>query len=676
MRKALFTMMCLAAMLAAGTGLRAQEATIVIAPGYTWISNPSTDTLDFATALGGFVPVQGDVIQSQWGNAQYRNGRWQGAISQFYPGYGYKYKSNRSTPMIVTLGEPLPYESVSTAEPSGVGATSAVVGGTVSIGEGNHVFARGVCWGTAPSPDIDGSHSSEESGVGVFSTTLEGLTPSTDYYVRAYAVTDNGLAYGEELSFITLDGGSNGHEYVDLGLPSGLLWATCNVGADSPEDYGDYFAWGETQPKDIYNWSTYQYCMGSNSTLTKYCNNSSYGYNGFTDDLTTLLPEDDAATANWGADWRMPTKEEWQELLDNTTRIWTTQNGVDGRLFTASNGNSLFLPAAGYRYYSSLYDAGSKGDYWSSSLTTDSPSVALDFLFGSGGYSVNGSYRSDGLSVRAVRSSTQNTTPTGAINGKFTINANGDQVYFSQGNLQYIGSAATPYWKFADNQWDVLGTNTGQNSSDQNVDRDLFGWGTSGWNNGNTYYRPWDTSNSSGSSYGPPGQYDLTGSYANADWGVYNPISNGGNQANQWRTLTHPEWAYIFNTRTTSSGIRYAKANVNNVNGVILLPDDWSSDSYSLSNTNSSGASYSSNTITASQWNTLEQAGAVFLPTAGVRSGTSVHLLGSEGDYWSASYINSHDAWFMNFNNSNLNTDNNLLQFYGLSVRLVAPAEN
>ena len=198
------------------------------------------------------------------------------------------------------------------------------------------------------------------------------------------------------------------HDYVDLGLPSGLLWATCNVGAYSPEDYGDYFAWGETTPKDTYDWSTYQYCMGNYNTLTKYCNNSSYGYEGFTDGLTTLLPEDDAATANWGPDWRMPTKEEWQELYNNTTVIWTTQNGVNGRLFTASNGNSLFLPAAGYRDNSSLYDAGSLGYYWLSSLYTDYPSGAWSFYFNSGYYYMSNYGRDGGQSVRPVRSASQN----------------------------------------------------------------------------------------------------------------------------------------------------------------------------------------------------------------------------------------------------------------------------
>ena len=193
------------------------------------------------------------------------------------------------------------------------------------------------------------------------------------------------------------------HTYVDLGLPSGLMWATCNVGADSPEDYGDYFAWGETQPNN-YNWSTYQYCMGSSQTLTKYCNNSSYGNNGFTDNQTTLLPEDDAATANWGESWRMPTQAEWQELLDNTTVTWTAQGGVYGRLFTASNGNSLFLPAAGAYVNSTLSNVGSNGNYWSSSLYTNSPSNAWGLYFNSDSYRIGSTQRPYGQSVRPVRS--------------------------------------------------------------------------------------------------------------------------------------------------------------------------------------------------------------------------------------------------------------------------------
>lgn len=205
------------------------------------------------------------------------------------------------------------------------------------------------------------------------------------------------------------NGGGSGQtpgDYVDLGLPSGLLWATRNIGAESPEDYGDYFAWGETQPKSVYNWSTYRYCNGAFDQLTKYCYNSSYGYNGFTDNLTTLQPSDDAATANWGNGWRTPTMEEWQELRDNTTSIWTTRNGVYGRLLTASNGNSLFLPAAGGRSGSELLGAGEDGDYWSASLYSDYPNGAWCFYFSSGDQFVDdgGGRRNGGQSVRAVRS--------------------------------------------------------------------------------------------------------------------------------------------------------------------------------------------------------------------------------------------------------------------------------
>jgi len=192
------------------------------------------------------------------------------------------------------------------------------------------------------------------------------------------------------------------HDYVDLGLPSGLLWATCNVSynidAETPEDYGDYFAWGETMPKMGYKVENYKYY--NQGQLTKYTES---------DGLTTLLPEDDAATANWGNGWRMPTDEEWEELYNNTTSVWTTQNGVNGRLFTAPNGNSLFLPAAGYRsYYSN--DGEGFGYYWSSSLFTEGTAgyatgCAMRFFFSESQVYIDGwgEARSDGKCVRAVR---------------------------------------------------------------------------------------------------------------------------------------------------------------------------------------------------------------------------------------------------------------------------------
>ena len=458
--------------------------------------------------------------------------------------------------------------------------------------------------------------------------TVNGATISTET-TYTFTVTSNRTLVA---NFAVASIGSD-HAYVNLGLPSGLLWATCNVGADSPEDYGDYFAWGETQPKDTYNWSTYPYCNGSGSTLTKYCNNSSYGYNGFTDNLTTLLPEDDVATANWGSDWRMPTKEEWQELLDNTTVTWTTQNGVYGRLFTASNGNSLFLPAGGDRSGNGLYNAGRCGHFWSSSLNMDDPDSAWRFYLDSGGYYVSSDVRDSGRSVRLVRPASQNTAPTGAINGLFSVGENA-QVYFSQGNLQY--QASTNTWRFAENQWDYVGNDilgtvyeNGVKCDNELVSStysgwiDLFHWGTSGYDHGAVCYQPWSTSlyENDYAPYG--GDHNLSDSTGKADWG-YNPIINGGNQEHLWHTPSSNEWAYILFYRNTPSGVRFAKATVNEVRGVIVLPDDWAQTIFVLNNANDDVASYTSNVISANDWNSFFEAnGAVFLPDASYGDGCS-----------------------------------------------------
>ena len=193
-------------------------------------------------------------------------------------------------------------------------------------------------------------------------------------------------------------GQQDNHEYVDLGLPSGTLWATCNVGASKPEEYGDYFAWGETTPKSTYDWSTYFDTDDGGSTFKKYKNNGG---------LTELQPEDDAATVNWGSGWKMPSRAQIEELCNGsyTTSEWTQLNGVYGRKVTSkSNGNSIFLPAAGLRWYGELYDAGSRGGYWSSSLDPSYNNDGACYLYFDSGYWDWGSdYRYGGPSVRAVR---------------------------------------------------------------------------------------------------------------------------------------------------------------------------------------------------------------------------------------------------------------------------------
>lgn len=202
----------------------------------------------------------------------------------------------------------------------------------------------------------------------------------------------------DSITFVVSDAASN-YKAVDLGLPSGTLWADRNVGADAPEAYGDYFAWGEVTPQTEYNWSTYKWCNGSSSSMTKYCTNSSYGT---FDGKTVLDLEDDAAYVNMGAEWRMPTRLEQDELRNNCTWIWTTQNGVYGSKVIGPNGNSIFLPAAGCRYNSSLDNAGSHGYYWLSSLGGSDSYAAYGLYFGSGYYDWDYNGRDYGQSVRAV----------------------------------------------------------------------------------------------------------------------------------------------------------------------------------------------------------------------------------------------------------------------------------
>ena len=241
----------------------------------------------------------------------------------------------------------------------------------------------------------------------------------------------------------------------------------------------------------------------------------------------------------------------------------------------------------------------------------------------------------------------QSQPPTGAINGLFSVSAT-QQVWFSQGNLQYIGTANTPYWKFADNQWDYFGT-SGNGNDFPNSNRDLFAWGTSGFDHGAVCYQPWSSSlqDEYYYAYGDP-SYNLFNQSGQADWG-YNRIDNGGDELNIWRTLTDQEWNYVLNTRTTLSGYRYALACVNEINGLILLPDNWDSSLYNIISNNSL---YQSNTIDANDWmNILELNGAIFLPAAGYYS-NSFGGIGTIGRYWSSSVYDSSSSIFVGFEHS------------------------
>ena len=197
-------------------------------------------------------------------------------------------------------------------------------------------------------------------------------------------------------------------EAVDLGLPSGTKWANMNVGAEAPEDYGLYFAWGETvgygsdtSDGRSFNWANYKWCNGTWNTQTKYCISKSWGT---VDNKTVLDPEDDAARVNWGGKWRMPTYTEMLELLDNTTSEWTTVNGVNGSKFTSkTNGNSIFLPAAGYRDGQGIFGLPRAGFYWSSSADESVVTDARNLQFWENWAATYPGNRCSGFTIRPVQ---------------------------------------------------------------------------------------------------------------------------------------------------------------------------------------------------------------------------------------------------------------------------------
>ena len=259
--------------------------------------------------------------------------------------------------------------TVTTNSVSDITFESATCGGNVTDDGGANVTARGVCWSTSQNPTISDNKTTDGSSTGIFTSQLSNLSENTKYYVRAYATNEKGTSYGEQKSFTTLDdptnGTINGYEYVDLGLPSGLKWATCNVGASSPEDYGDYFAWGETSPKAEY---TFGNSITYGEQMSDISGNAQY----------------DAATANWGGSWRMPTKEEMQELVDYCEWEWTQVNGVYGSKVIGPNGSCIFLLAAGYRHGSSLYYEGDYVRYWSST-----PDDGYEYFYDLSAYYLN-----------------------------------------------------------------------------------------------------------------------------------------------------------------------------------------------------------------------------------------------------------------------------------------------
>lgn len=528
------------------------------------------------------------------------------------------------------------------------------IGGTVTVDDQSEVTERGICWSTSPSPTLADNYQAEGVGTGSFELQIENLDQNTKYYVRAYATNREGTAYGNEVIFTTFSqptvttsdavvlsdvAATIGGQVVSEGshevTERGVFWSRSSYAI-----YGEKIVCGSgsgdfsTDISGLSARTTYYYCSYAYSAVgIVYGEVKSFVTMGVPIVETVEVVEITAHTAKVRG---MVTDEGGTTIMECGICWSNTQTEPDiyGHHESAT-GNSFTVEITGLEsgslYYVRAYAINQVGISYGNTI-----------MFG--------------------------TPPEGALNGIFSVSSN-NKVYFSSGNLQYIGSSSNPQWKFAERQWDFLGTSSNQNSNGQYVTRDLFGYGTSGHNLGQTCYQPWSTSQSDNDYFSG----NLTGS---ADWGN-NAISNGGNLFGVWRTLTRNEWDYLFNVRSASTvngyvNARFAKATVNGVYGVILFPDTYvHPDNADLpQKINESDATFASNDYSAYEWSLMENKGAVFLPTAGSRNGTTVN--GNNGYYWTSSYATS-GAYRVFFSDYSLNSYGATPRHYGYAVRLVKP---
>lgn len=538
---------------------------------------------------------------------------------------------------------------VTTYTPADITASTVVSGCSVQVRQGLSLTKIGICYSTSANPTAEDSQLSSDAWNEPFVKTLTGLSPNTTYHVRAFALRGLEYYYGEDKAFTTLadnGGGGNGGGSNNPTLPT-----------------------------------------VTTSQITDITQNTAQCGGNVTNDGGATVMERGIC---WGTNHE-----------PNTSGSHIANGNGTGSYTVLMTGLT-----PGMVYYVRAYAINSQG-------TNYGDETYFTTLSGGGGN--GGGY---------------GPPPTGAINGVFSVSPT-KQVWFSQGNLQYNaaqgshqcsdGTTKQGTWRFAEKQWHYVGGsyygNTAGNVYDNGVQSsnnkisanyfgwiDLFGWGTSGYHDSkdpyNVNYLPWSISNeiikenTNYFGYGPSINMfspDLTGSSANYDWGVYNPINNGGDTFYQWRTLTRDEWVYVFDTRQTSTvngtpNARYAKAKVNNVQGVVLFPDNYTHPSGVLQPVginDPANTGWDENNYGVSDFELMEQHGAVFFPVTGSRKGTSVGGFGingnpnSTGNYWtsfsgcSSGFTASNGAFQVFFDKGHLILSEHMNRYFGRSVRLV-----
>ena len=553
---------------------------------------------------------------------------------------------------------------VATGDVENITSTNATCTGQVLEEGATEVVSRGVCWSTNSNPTIEDSHASSGSGAGTFSVEMTGLSRATRYYVKAYATNGQGTSYGTAKNFVT----EGEPSVVTLDPVSEITPNSALCGGTVTDDGGltvtdRGFCWG-TQPMPTVN-DNHASC-GS-------------GTGHFTYHLTGLIPGMTYYVRAYSVN---SLGTSYSEVISFVTAVMvptvTTLDVTEITMNSAVSGGNV------------TDDGGApvteRGICWGSNANPtvdDDWHVACGTGLGSFVGNITGLMPTTTYHVRAYAVNSagivygQNLSFTtdqiswnnGILPGLFSVSIE-KKVHFAQGNLQY--QASTNTWRFADAQYEYIGDDNMNISSSYSGWIDLFGWGTSGYNHGAVCYQPWSTSQNY-QDYYAYGQWDasLYQYTGKADWG-YNAISNGGNQENYWRSLKLSEVVHLFNGRQTPSGIRYVKARVNGINGMILLPDDWSTSTYTLNNANIGNAPYNANDITLQNWtNIMEPAGAVFFPNAGDRSGTYAADFNDYGFYWIAAYGNQQMSYNIFISETSIDYGAGNYRYGGFSVRLV-----
>ncbi len=571
-----------------------------------------------------------------------------GEVMELYTG------GHASTPMVTTVG----VDSVT--------MTSArCLCNLVSTG-GLPLTEQGACWSTSPEPDLQGSHVALEGGsAGEYQAMMWGLTPDTRYYVRAYAVNAMGTSYGETLEFLTDDGLDSHFEVNTLEVTD--ITATSAVVRGSVEDDT-----GEAVLERGICFSEAPYPSISN---TCYACGAGIG------DMEVLIDGLYRATEYHV---RAYAKTAGQGVVYGEDLYFFTLAGIPVLQMVSvtevTTNSALFqgeIVDSGGEYITQ------RGFCWG---LNPNPTTANHHYDHGMSQTVNDLVPGTTYHVRAYAVNSAGTgyseemtfttldvpdNPSGTIGGLFSISPT-QQIRFSQGNLQY--QASTDTWRFAEHQWEALGDENTNISPTYDGWIDLFGWGTSNHDHGAVCYQPWSTAVQAEKYYAYGDSiYNLEDQTGQADWGC-NVILNGTENTGRWRTLTSDEWHYLINSRHPGNfpyPKYYCMAVVNGVKGLILLPDDWSSEIYPFVGAGDSNTDFASNLIDGEQWMVLESYGAVFLPATGMRSNHGMNNIGSYGVYWSSTAIDAQHAYHLLFLRAAMNSHLAIRRNFGVAVRLV-----